>query len=81
MASNVTFTDKELKELTEKFTEFDTNKDGRIDVNELDKLVKSLGQSATKEELDFVLKAHDTNSDNGLDLNEFLSLMSSLRKA
>ncbi|KAF9171475.1 hypothetical protein BGX21_004710 [Mortierella sp. AD011] len=79
MAANSGFNAQEVQELKEEFTRFDTNNDGRVDASELLELTKTLGETATQEELDFVLKSFDKNADGGLDFAEFLELMNTLR--
>ncbi|GJJ76798.1 hypothetical protein EMPS_09157 [Entomortierella parvispora] len=76
---NVTFTEDELTQFRDLFQTYDKNKDGRVDAQELHALTKSLGEPATAEELDFVVKSFDANHDGALDYQEFLNLMTTLR--
>ncbi|KAG0056815.1 hypothetical protein BGZ83_003433, partial [Gryganskiella cystojenkinii] len=75
----INFTEAELSEFKDVFSNFDKNKDGVIDFSELHELTKSLGEPSSSEELAFVVKSFDTNNDGALDFQEFLSLMSTLR--
>ncbi|KAF9433525.1 hypothetical protein BGZ76_009328 [Entomortierella beljakovae] len=68
-------------DLTKNFSEFDKDGDGRIDASELVALTEALGNPATQEEVDFVLKQFDEDHNGGLDLGEFIKLMKALREA
>ncbi|KAF8968656.1 hypothetical protein BGZ46_010833, partial [Entomortierella lignicola] len=74
-----TFTAKEIAELQEKFNEFDSNNDGRVDTSELKALTVALKEPATDEDIAFVLESFDDNNDGGLDFGEFVNLMKNLR--
>ncbi|KAI1317264.1 hypothetical protein EDD11_008752 [Mortierella claussenii] len=65
------FTQDELTKFKEAFTSYDKNNDGRVDAQELSKLATTLGEKATKQELESVIQAFDTDGDGKLDYKEF----------
>ena len=58
-------------EVVKKFNQFDLNKSGSIDKEELEKLMILLGQKLTPEQLDEAYESLDMNKDGVIDLNEF----------
>jgi calmodulin len=50
---------------------------GRIELDELQKVMKKLGQNPTEAELVEMINSVDDNGDNEIDFNEFLVLMKS----
>lgn len=62
--------------LTEAFSLFDKNKDGLISADELGKVLKSLGQSANKDQLKDMIREFDKNGDGYIDYEEFIVMMS-----
>lgn len=75
---NKIFTAKEVAELKQVFAQHDESQDGRISTEELLKLIKSLGEKASEEDVLFVIKSFDTDGDGALDVDEYLDLMANL---
>ena len=46
------------------FDEIDTNKNGKINKNELERLMKELNIPASKEDIEMMMKAADTDGKN-----------------
>ena len=76
---NKIFTAEEVAELKQVFAQYDENQDGRISTEELLKLTKFLGETASEEDVLFVIKSFDTDGDGALDVDEYLDLMANLR--
>ena len=53
-------TETQIEEFREAFNSFDADGGGSIDTGELEAVLKSLGQEATKSELDALIKIADT---------------------
>ena len=53
-------TETQIEEFREAFNSFDSDGGGSIDTGELEAVLKSLGQEATKAELDALIKIADT---------------------
>ncbi|XP_057443327.1 probable calcium-binding protein CML25 [Lotus japonicus] len=62
------------EELEKVFEKFDVNRDGKISSSELGSIMGSLGQSATKEELDNMIREVDSDGDGYISLEEFIEL-------
>uniref|UniRef100_A0AC34QQ99 EF-hand domain-containing protein n=1 Tax=Panagrolaimus sp. JU765 TaxID=591449 RepID=A0AC34QQ99_9BILA len=56
------------------FNEFDLNKDGFIQKDELKQTMIKMGQAPTDQELDAMFNAADRDSDGNIDFNEFLTI-------
>ena len=67
--------DAQLEEFRSAFSSFDADGGGSIDATELDPVLKSLGQEATKEELDALIKIADTDGSGDIDFEEFVVLV------
>ncbi|XP_048474023.1 calcium-binding mitochondrial carrier protein SCaMC-1-like [Rhincodon typus] len=68
--------DKEReKKWAELFQQFDTNKDGRVDVTELGEGLRSMGLLTEADTEKEILRAGDTNHDGQLDLGEFIEYL------
>ncbi|KAF9199718.1 hypothetical protein BGZ59_003736 [Podila verticillata] len=76
---NKVFTAEEVSELKQLFAQHDSDQDGRISTKELLNLTKSLGETASEEDVLFVIKSFDTNNNGALDMKEYLDLMANLR--
>ncbi|KAJ7942882.1 Calcium-binding protein [Quillaja saponaria] len=63
-----------VAELEQVFKRFDVNGDGRISSSELGSIMGSLGQPATEEELQGMIREVDADGDGYIDLNEFIEL-------
>jgi calmodulin len=69
----------QIEEVLEAFSHFDGNKDGRIGVEELGAVVRSLGQNPTVAELQRMVAEVDTDADGAVDLAEFATMMARSR--
>ena len=54
---------------------FDKDGNGTIDIEELGIVMRSLGQSPTKEELDTIINDADIDGDGQIDFDEFVVMM------
>lgn len=63
--------DMDVEELKRVFSRFDANGDGKISVNELDNVLRSLGSGVPAAELQRVMDDLDTNHDGFINLSEF----------
>jgi len=68
-------TETQIDEFREAFDSFDTDGGGSIDTGELESVLKSLGQEASKEELDALIKIADTDGSGDIDFLEFVVLV------
>lgn len=68
-------TETQLDEFREAFNSFDEDGGGSIDASELEDVLKSLGQEATKEELDKLIAVADTDGSGDIDFLEFVVLV------
>eukprot|EP00948_MAST-09A_sp_MAST-9A-sp1_P000616 g616.t1 len=64
-----------IAELREAFALFDRDGDGTISVDELGTVVSSLGQVASQEDLETMLKIADADGNGVIDFPEFLTMM------
>uniref|UniRef100_A0A0K2U3X1 EF-hand domain-containing protein n=1 Tax=Lepeophtheirus salmonis TaxID=72036 RepID=A0A0K2U3X1_LEPSM len=74
-----TFTDKQIEEFREAFGLFDRRRDGTMLIKDLVQLLRSLGQSPTKEEIDEYISSMDDGT-GMIDFPEFLSLVAKREK-
>ncbi|KAG0067748.1 hypothetical protein BGZ93_002351 [Podila epicladia] len=77
--ANKDFTKEETEELKQLFANHDKNKDGRLNTDELLKLILSVDGTVTEDEILFAIETFDTDGDGALDEQEYLNLMSRLR--
>ncbi|MED6173580.1 putative calcium-binding protein cml25 [Stylosanthes scabra] len=63
-----------VSELEQVFKKFDVNGDGKISSSELGSIMGSLGQPASKEELDKMIREVDSDGDGFISLGEFIEL-------
>ena len=68
--------DELVHQFKDTFNLFDKDNDGFISVEELEDVMKSLGQSPTKDELKDMVNDVDTDGDGRIDFPEFLTMMS-----
>ena len=54
------------------FNAADTNKNGTLEISEMQKCLKSSGIEFTDSEIDSIIKAADLNGDGTIDVSEFL---------
>eukprot|EP00928_Gymnodinium_smaydae_P007197 TRINITY_DN1259_c0_g3_i1.p1 TRINITY_DN1259_c0_g3~~TRINITY_DN1259_c0_g3_i1.p1 ORF type:complete len:692 (-),score=132.19 TRINITY_DN1259_c0_g3_i1:294-2126(-) len=66
---------KQIAGIKDAFALFDKNNDGKITVEELKEGMHSVGQKATREEVEKMIKEADEDSTGTIDFPEFLSLM------
>ena len=68
--------DNNESEVIGAFNYFDINQDGKININEIKKVLTSLGDNMTEEEFDNIFKSVDINVDNNgfMDYIEFINL-------
>ena len=64
--------------MLELFNRFDTNKNGTLDIKELDKCLKDGGYNFTPEQVVMIMRIVDADDSGTLDLNEFLDLIAYL---
>ena len=68
----------QVQEFKEAFDIFDVDGGGTITVEELEEVMKSLGQKPTKAQLEATVREIDADGDGAIDFAEFLTMM--LRK-
>jgi len=66
---------QQLEQLKIAFALFDKDHNGRIDIIELQTVLKTLGQNISKEEAEEMMSSVDINHDGEIDFNEFVQLM------
>uniref|UniRef100_A0A4W4HI93 Troponin C, slow skeletal and cardiac muscles n=1 Tax=Electrophorus electricus TaxID=8005 RepID=A0A4W4HI93_ELEEL len=66
---------KSEEELSNIFRMFDKNRDGYIDIEELQAMLKSTGETTSEEEVEELMKDGDKNNDGKIDYDEFLEFM------
>lgn len=72
--SSKTLSSFEIRELQEAFNVFDANHDGKISVEELGSVLRSLGDRPSEQELIQMVRDVDKDGDGFIDLDEFLLL-------
>jgi calmodulin len=68
-------TPEQLQEFETAFNQFDSDKDGRITIQELGAMMRSIGQNPTDIELKEMIEEVDQDKDNEIDFNEFVTMM------
>ncbi|XP_010935758.1 calmodulin [Elaeis guineensis] len=68
-------TKEQISEFQEAFSLFDKDGDGCITLEELETVIKSLGQNPTEDELHEMIKEIDADGNGTIEFGEFLSLM------
>mmetsp|Transcript_19092 Transcript_19092/g.30272 ORF Transcript_19092/g.30272 Transcript_19092/m.30272 type:complete len:234 (-) Transcript_19092:67-768(-) len=66
---------QQLDQLKVAFNLFDKDHNGRIDLNELQTVLKTLGQNMSKEETEEMMSSVDINDDGEIDYEEFVQMM------
>ncbi|KAF0889338.1 hypothetical protein E2562_023641 [Oryza meyeriana var. granulata] len=79
MAEVVQLRQEQVAEFREAFSFFDKDGDGCITLEELDTVIRSLGQTPTREELTEMIRDVDADGNGTIEFAEFLALMA--RKA
>jgi len=69
------------EELKEAFKIFDKDGDGKITVDEVENLLKSLGERATRADALEMIAKVDKNNDGTIDFEEFVTLMASAKSS
>ncbi|XP_037953621.1 neo-calmodulin-like [Teleopsis dalmanni] len=75
LAESLNLNDKQMMEIREAFTMFDTNGDGSINVRELGTVMRSLGENPTEAELKDLISEIDADGSGTINLYEFTNLM------
>jgi hypothetical protein len=73
------FTPAELQDLKQHFHNFDTNKDGTIDANELGSILTNCGETFDPAELPALVAELDTDHNGSISFGEFAAYIHSLR--
>lgn len=73
------FSPSALRELEEKFREFDTSGDGIISLEEFTKALYNVGETITTDEIQNIMKTIDTDNSGALSFVEFVRFVHSLR--
>ncbi|KAI8872222.1 EF-hand [Ramicandelaber brevisporus] len=68
-------TQEQIKEFKEAFTLFDKDSDGKITVQELGTVMRSLGLTPSEQELNDMIAEIDTDNNGAVDFTEFLTMM------
>jgi len=74
MTANLT--QEQIQELKEAFSLFDTDHDGKISARELEVVLRSLGQTPSKNEVQDMINEMDIDHNGTIEFNEFLIMMS-----
>eukprot|EP01088_Endostelium_zonatum_P006392 TRINITY_DN18514_c0_g1_i1.p1 TRINITY_DN18514_c0_g1~~TRINITY_DN18514_c0_g1_i1.p1 ORF type:complete len:149 (-),score=41.91 TRINITY_DN18514_c0_g1_i1:23-469(-) len=69
------FTQDQVDEYTQVFNNFDRNKDGTIDASELSVVMRDLGLTSTKRDVEQMIASVDKDKNGTIDLEEFMILM------
>ncbi|XP_064597366.1 neo-calmodulin-like isoform X2 [Liolophura sinensis] len=75
MSTKNGFTDKETLELSQAFSHFDKNHDGKISSDELASVIKILRFNISESEVEEMIRIVDKNENGFVDYDEYLSLM------
>jgi len=70
-------TDEQIAEFREAFDLFDKDGNGNITIQELETVMRSLGQTPTKDELAVMIREVDKDGNGEIDFDEFLTMMAS----
>lgn len=75
----MTLSPEEIAEYKSLFAQYDTNKNGSLELSELASIIEKVnGHKTTKRQLNNLMKKVDKNHDDTLSLDEFLEAMSML---
>ncbi|GAA6059917.1 hypothetical protein JCM10212_005300 [Sporobolomyces blumeae] len=78
--SRTVFTTDELATLKKRFTEFDADNDGKIDLADLRKTMQRLGYKADDKVVRDILREVDANQDGSIGLEEFLDVAAGVKQ-
>ena len=74
MARNMQDLDEE-KVIKQGFSVFDTDEDGKITLDDLRRVMESLGEQLNENQLVEIIKELDSNSDDAIDFEEFQAIV------
>lgn len=74
------FNEEELKKFHEAFSIWDKDNDGTVSTEELELVLRSLGQNPTDAQLRDVINEMDTEGNGVIDFNGFLNMMAKKQK-
>eukprot|EP01128_Nolandella_sp_AFSM9_P000065 TRINITY_DN10100_c0_g1_i1.p1 TRINITY_DN10100_c0_g1~~TRINITY_DN10100_c0_g1_i1.p1 ORF type:complete len:158 (+),score=46.94 TRINITY_DN10100_c0_g1_i1:47-520(+) len=70
-------TEEQIADFRDAFKLFDRDSDGNITIQELETVLRSLGQTPTKDSLAVMIKKVDADGNGEIDFDEFLNMMAS----
>ena len=74
------FTPQEVDEFRQNFGLFDANGDGQIDTNELEIILRNLGEPVTADRLHSLIAEVDIDGSQTIDFGEFCAMMDNIRE-
>ncbi|XP_074661694.1 uncharacterized protein LOC141914310 [Tubulanus polymorphus] len=75
MSATSRLTDEQMDALREAFQQFDQNRDGHIDANELINIIQMLGRNPTKAEVHKMIRDVDKDGNQTIEFGEFVEMM------
>lgn len=72
-------TEREIEEVQDGFSLYDTVGDGKVDSHKLGEVLRGLGQNPTNVEVDKIIKQLDPHGNKRVSIDEFLPVHQSLR--
>lgn len=76
-SEKIKLTDEEIEDFRQSFSLFDSDADGQLSGDEIEKMFQVAGLNPTKKELENIMTTGDKNENRSIDFNEFLELMES----
>lgn len=74
------FLEEKSREIKEAFDMFDRDKDGKINNNELNNVMKALGYNLTEKEISEIMGENDNDNDGKLKFEEVLNMLNNRSK-